>query len=237
MKFKQTDYLGTKQILKFPDHYVAMSVSVSDVGIVADEYGEKIIPAGTIVGGNGVILNPTNLVSDVNIGFVKAALTTAFATANSNLTFSAREEGTAGNAVKVALVAQDLADQVLSVAVAGTTITVNLATDENKAIITTANDVIAIITENDIARDLVSVENIKNSDGSGIVSTIAATALSGGANGTAGTAEGVLMNDVDVTYGPANGAMIIHGFIDITKMPYVPTATHIAALKNITFLG
>jgi len=33
-------------------------------------------------------------------------------------------------------------------------------------------------------------------------------------------AEGVLLNDVDVTHGPKEGAMIIHGFVAIDKLPY-----------------
>ncbi|MEK5178255.1 hypothetical protein [Paenibacillus odorifer] len=49
-------------------------------------------------------------------------------------------------------------------------------------------------------------------------------------------AEGVLFNDVDVTDGPAPGAMMIHGFVDLTKIPTAPTAEEIAALKQITFL-
>ena len=54
---------------------------------------------------------------------------------------------------------------------------------------------------------------------------------------TAVAAEGVLMNDVDVTGGPEIGALIIHGFIDVTKLPEAPTATMITALKQITFIG
>jgi hypothetical protein len=50
-------------------------------------------------------------------------------------------------------------------------------------------------------------------------------------------AEGVLLNDVDVTYGDAPGSMLIHGFIDLNKLPEAPCADVIAALKTrITFL-
>lgn len=61
-----------------------------------------------------------------------------------------------------------------------------------------------------------------------------------GATTTAGAgvdAEGVLMNDVDVTAGDAPGAMIIHGFIDLDKIPAAPVADVVAALKGrVTFL-
>lgn len=61
-----------------------------------------------------------------------------------------------------------------------------------------------------------------------------------GATGTAGAgvdAEGVLLNDVDVTYGPSSGAMIIHGFIALDKLPAAPVADVVTALEGrILFL-
>lgn len=49
-------------------------------------------------------------------------------------------------------------------------------------------------------------------------------------------AEGVLLNDVDVTYGPAPGAMVIHGFIDLNKLPAAPAAEAVTALNQIFFM-
>ena len=61
-----------------------------------------------------------------------------------------------------------------------------------------------------------------------------------GATGSAGAgvdAEGVLLSDVDVTYGDAQGTMIIHGFIDLSKLPEAPCADAVTALKSrIIFL-
>lgn len=116
-KFVKTTYGNKKGILKFPDHYVNLAVTVSDSGVVANPEGKKIVPAGTILGG----------------GFLASE----------------------------------------------------------------------------------SVEAVKANDG---------------------TAEGVLFNDTDVTYGPAPGAALIHGFIDLDKLPEVPDPLAIAALKQITFL-
>ncbi|MDT2241155.1 hypothetical protein P7H16_21815 [Paenibacillus larvae] len=45
------------------------------------------------------------------------------------------------------------------------------------------------------------------------------------------------MNDTDVTYGPASGAMIIHGFIDSAKIPTPPDDATKAVLNQITFLA
>lgn len=117
-KFVQTDYGNRKEILKFPDHYVNLAITVDDAGVTAGPDGKKIVPAGTIMGG-GVIADPTK------------------------------------NAVK-------------------------------------SNDA---------------------------------------------NAEGVLFNDVDVTYGPASGALLIHGFVDLAKLPEAPADEAIAALKQITFIA
>lgn len=121
MKFKTETYGNQKGIVKFPDHYVNIPVTVSDAGVSASN-GKKIVPAGTILGG-GVFEDDTKL------------------------------------AVKA----------------------------------TTAED--------------------------------------GPSN-----AEGVLFEDVDVTDGPAAGALLIHGFVDLDKIPSAPSAEEKAALNQITFL-
>lgn len=117
MKFQTTNYGNRKEILKFPDHYVNMAITVSDAGVSANGEGRKIVPAGTILGG-GVLANETT------------------------------------PAVKT------------------------------------------------------------NGEG----------------------AEGVLFFDVDVTDGPAKGSMLIHGFIDTSKLPEAPALEAVAALKQITFV-
>lgn len=50
-KFVETTYTNKKEILKFPDHYVNVAVTVSDTGVAANAEGKKIVPAGTILGG------------------------------------------------------------------------------------------------------------------------------------------------------------------------------------------
>jgi len=114
-KFVETAYGSTKEILKFPDHYVALAVMVDDTGVTAVN-GKKIVPKGTIVGGKE-------------------------------------------NSVLTAL-DEPVADKFVA------------ATEEPEA------------------------------------------------DASATGAEGVLLNDVDVTYGPKEGAMLIHGFVAIDKLPY-----------------
>lgn len=50
-------------------------------------------------------------------------------------------------------------------------------------------------------------------------------------------AEGILLTDTDVTYGPAAGAMVIFGFIDSAKLPEAPTAEAVTALNMIKFIA
>jgi hypothetical protein len=125
MKFVSTDFGNKKEILYFPEHFVALAVMVSDTGIVANADGKKIVLAGTIVGG-------------------------------------------------------------------------------------AANPVLANISEP------VTKKNTQGSTGS--------------------AAEGVLLNDVDVTYGPASGAMVLHGYINLNKLPEAPCVDAVTALKQITFI-
>ena len=84
---------------------------------------------------------------------------------------------------------------------------------------------------------------VANSDGKKIVK--AGTIMGGGfttiktekaIEDNTATAEGVLLYDVDVTYGDHAGAVVIHGFVSKHKLPTAPDATAIAALKQITFL-
>jgi len=124
MKFVETNYLNPqKSIVKFPDHYVAIAVTVDDTGVVANADGKKIVKAGTIVGG-GVLADDTKKVTKKN---------------------GAGATGEAGSAVD---------------------------------------------------------------------------------------AEGVLFHDVDVTYGPNSGAMLIHGFVDLNKLPEAPHTNAVTALAG-----
>ncbi len=50
------------------------------------------------------------------------------------------------------------------------------------------------------------------------------------------TAKGVLLYDVDVTNSNEVGSLVIHGFIDKTKIPIQATEEAIAALPMIKFI-
>ncbi|WP_250674861.1 hypothetical protein LZ906_006690 [Paraclostridium ghonii] len=50
------------------------------------------------------------------------------------------------------------------------------------------------------------------------------------------TAKGIVLYDVDVTNGDETGALVIHGFIDKTKLTTQPSEAAITALPMIKFI-
>lgn len=61
--------------------------------------------------------------------------------------------------------------------------------------------------------------------------------LASGAAGAAVDAEGVLVNDVDVTHGAAPGTMLIMAFLDKSKLPAVPAPEAVTTLNLIKFIA
>jgi len=236
--YAETTYSNTKQIL-LCDHKVAINVLVSDSGIVANSEGKKIVPAGTIVGGSTkpVLTNRGEPVAKKNTQavFAKLELDNASPDANSKVTITAKEAGVAGDSIKVEFLDPGDTSQALSVSIVGDTIVVSLATGANSVITSTAAQVATAINEHLLANKLVLAE--ASGDGSTVVEAHAATALSGGSDGTGYLAEGVLLYDVDVTHGANTGAMLIHGFVLLERLPETPCADAIAALKDITFVA
>jgi len=238
VKFTKTSYSGTKEILKFPDHYVAVPVTVSDVGIAVNADGKKIVPKGTIVGGANasVLADDTQEVTEKNTQAVASSLTIDCVNANADILVTAKEAGAAGDSIKVELRDPGAANQTLAVSIEGDTIVVSLATDGAGAITSTAQNVIDAINAHLIAKDLVVAAVPGGQDGTGVVEAKAAANLANGNDGTAKDAEGVLLNDVDVTYGSASGAMVVQGYIATDKLPAAPAADAVKALKQIQFI-
>lgn len=238
MKHVVTNYSGTTEILKFPDHYVAVSVMVSDSGVIANADGKKIVPKGTVVGGisASVLADATQKVTKKNTVSVAATKTLEPVGEDNDLTITAVSVGIAGNAIKVELRDPAGNSKALAVSIEGTTIVASLATDGTGAITSTAAEVRDAINAHLLAKQLVVASLPGTQTGAGVVTAIAATALAGGTAGTALGAEGVLLNDVDVTYGAHPGAMVVHGYVNSGKLPEAVSAEAKAALKGITFL-
>lgn len=110
-------------------------------------------------------------------GKVAAALATGSAGANTGITWTAVRAGTAGNSITVALVDPGTTSS-LSVAVSGKAITVTLA--YSGGITSTAAQVKTAIESSIAASALVTPTLTSGNSGAGIVSAVAATALSGG---------------------------------------------------------
>lgn len=97
---------------------------------------------------------------------------------NDNVQFVAKQLGIFGNRLNVAYVDPAMPDQVLSINVVTPDITINLATDGGGSIITTAQQIADAVNAHPTAALL--VEAIPQTPGTGVVTAIAQTFLTGG---------------------------------------------------------
>jgi hypothetical protein len=112
---------------------------------------------------------------------IAAALTTSLTGNNNDITLTANP-GAAGNNVSLTLVNPGSTASA-SVSVTGSAITVNLAYATG-AITTTGAQLVALINGNAQAAALVSAANAASNDGTGLVTALSVTSLSGGADWT-----------------------------------------------------
>ncbi len=120
------------------------------------------------------------MVADTPVNAVAAALTTALTGTNNDIVYTAKTKGDTG--ITVAYVDPG-ATHTLSVAVVEKAITVTLGYATG-AITSTGDDVKAAIAANAAANALVSTADAAANDGSGLVTAMAATPLTGGVDGT-----------------------------------------------------
>lgn len=114
---------------------------------------------------------------------ITASLTTALAGNNNDLKFTHKIHGanhTGGNAVTVAYIDPPGNNAALAVSVTGNAISVSLATDGASAVTSTAAQVRDAINAHVDASRLVVAANAAGNDGTGVVTALAATALTGG---------------------------------------------------------
>lgn len=116
-------------------------------------------------------------------GAIAATLITGRVSANTAIEYTADAAGIAGNLITINLVDPGSNSATLSVAVSGSAITVNLATDVSGVVTSTAAEVIAAVNGDATAGALVTAANATGSSGAGVVKpTLRAIALSGGAD-------------------------------------------------------
>jgi len=136
-----------------------------------------------------------------------------------------------------------IAKQLVTAAYSGTGLTVieahaaaplaNGADEIAGDIVSTVTEVVEAINDHFDVSQLIEAE----ATGDGKPDTtaaiaVAATPLAGGDDGSGFEAEGVLLHDVDVTYGDAPGQMIVWGFIDKSKLDEDPCDDAVAALAG-----
>ena len=213
-KFVVTEYGNKLEILKFPDHYVAIPVTVDATGVSLVN-GKKIVPAGTIVGGTdaSILDDPEELAVKGYTAGTKASVATGTGQ-DYKITWTARRVGAAGNSISITITGS--ADASLGVAVSGKDITITL--EKDSSIKSTVDEVIAAVAAHPVAGKLV-VGVGEAGKGDTIMAAASKASLANGADSVPAIIDGVLLNDVDVTYGDAPGAMLIHGFVDATKLP------------------
>lgn len=116
-------------------------------------------------------------------GAESATLTTNLSGTNNDLVFTSKSKNESANAISVKYTDPYATNRSLSVAVTGNAINISLATNSSGAITTTAAQIIAAIAASSPASALVTAANATGNDGSGIVTTMAQTNLSGGTVG------------------------------------------------------
>src|SRR2546426_2902478 len=149
-------------------------------------------------------LQPTPGFSDSNFPNPFASMTTALGGANNDLTFTSNQPGAGSNSTNIRYVDPGTSNQTVSASVDGCpsactqNIRVSLATDSTGAITSTAAQVATAIGSNADASYLVRVTDAVGNDGTGVVTAMAATFLSGGVNPVRGN---YLDNQPDIPLG------------------------------------
>lgn len=153
----------------------------------------------------------------------QASLTTALTGTNNDLKFTAYDSktwyGTLGNAITIAYVNAG-ASKPLVVSVASNAISVQLATNGSSVITSTASQILAAVNAHTTASKMVVATLAAGNDGTGVVTALAATNLTGGVNGTnqftTGTGVKTMFSRV------LDKVMIVNG---VEKIAYVDLAT------------
>lgn len=118
------------------------------------------------------------------VGATAAVTIDPNATADNEVTYTAKSAGTGGNAIRVAYTDPAAASAALAVSVVGNDITVALATDAAGAITSTALDVRDAVNAHAGASALVAAALPGTTTGAGVVAAVALTNLTGGTDPT-----------------------------------------------------
>ncbi len=129
------------------------------------------------------LANVTGQGRHLSYGSEYATLTTSLKHTGNDILFTALKAGAEGEKIAIEYAAQSGPNQPLSVNVYTDVVTgakrvsVNLATDENGNISTTAGDIVDLIKRDPQTRDLITAETPQDQDGTGLVKVMDATYL------------------------------------------------------------
>lgn len=146
-----------------------------------------LVTAADVVGSSGAGLVAaqavTHLAGGADMDATHASLTTALGVANTELVWTAVVGGEAGNALTVEYI-DPAGANAGSIALVGNAVQVTLA-HSGAAITATANDIAALVAASPAVSAVVSVANDAGNDGTGVVTAMSATPLTGGGDLTA----------------------------------------------------
>ena len=119
-----------------------------------------------------------------NVKKAQSTLTTALTGTNNDLVWSAASAwlGEKGDLITIEYRDPSANSASLSIVVEGTAIIVNLATDGSGVITSTGDTIKTALAAHGVAAAMVSAVDATDNDGSGVVTAMTATRLSGGAN-------------------------------------------------------
>jgi len=221
------------ELLLIGEGYLARPVTLdktSLAGITPDDKGNYYIPYGSyLYGSNGtsLLVDPNQLATVVVPTEAKATVTL-----DSGLVLTAKAEGAV--AIPVAMTVDTTAHNDVFSYNTSTGITIKLGTDKAGNVKDNFAQLAKKINEDLVLNSLV-VATVVSGKEADIPAADTGTTASGGATTVASDIDGILYHTVKVTDGEATGAMIIHGVINIDKMPSEPGAAIKAKLPHIQF--
>lgn len=203
-------------------------ITIDKTAVDADSDGKRIVKGGTPVG-----FNATTGKFEPYKPATKGTLVIGTEAANNAILITAKTVG--ATTISVEFVDPDDLNKALTVTVAEKKISVSLATDADKAITSTAADVIAAIEAKTEAAALVDVDNSGASTGVGVVEAAEEAELVGGADINVTPSE-LLYQDLDCTTTDQAGGTLIHGVVLEARLPVTIDAVCKANLRGILFV-
>jgi hypothetical protein len=221
------------ELLLIGEGYIARPVTLDQsslAGITPDDKGNYYIPYGSyLYGSNGtsLLVDPNQLAKVVVPTEAKATVTL-----DSGLVLTAKTEGAVTTAVTMTVDATAHNDVFTYDAATG--ISIKLGTDKAGNVKDDFEKLAKKINE-DLVLNSICVATVVAGKEADTPAADSGAFASGGATTVASDIDGILYHTVKVTDGEATGAMIIHGVINIDKMPSEPGAAIKAKLPHIQF--